>query len=296
MDFINETGRGTFNCCCTAIVRVELKDGTYHEDVGCGIGDARQKGSAVEKAKKEAATDGLKRALRLFGEVLGNSIYNKDHIKSLRNRSPNTPTTVFPALSMRRASSKQTPDKGPTTPNTVTHPAATRLQAAHSPVPFAMPAIQEVNAEDARVLRQQQKERQQQEFQRRMSAKGGSLKDSVPVVNQSSSRCHSVVIPTNDEESNAADSQLVAGQASEAHALAPVASKHQQRTLPPAMPPALHQQDQLEVLPPAQLASNPISCSPEQLIQSFSPEDIVSCTQLDRMLGGEPPTKIPRML
>ncbi len=57
----------------SAIVRVQLKDGTYREvcssfchlktkDVGYGFTDnAKQKGAALEKAKKEAVSDGLKR-------------------------------------------------------------------------------------------------------------------------------------------------------------------------------------------------------------------------------------------
>ena len=46
-------------------MRVELKNGAYHEDVGYGISEGlRSKGLSIEKARKEAATDGLKRSLR----------------------------------------------------------------------------------------------------------------------------------------------------------------------------------------------------------------------------------------
>jgi DNA repair and recombination protein RAD52 len=38
---------------------------------------------AADKALKSAASDGLKRALRLFGEALGNSLYNKRYIKEV---------------------------------------------------------------------------------------------------------------------------------------------------------------------------------------------------------------------
>lgn len=66
---------------CSVIVRVTLKDGTYHEDVGCGsIENSRSKSAAFEKVKKEAATDALKRALRNFGNVLGNCLYDKDYL------------------------------------------------------------------------------------------------------------------------------------------------------------------------------------------------------------------------
>lgn len=43
------------------------------------------KGAAFEKAKKEAATDGLKRALRSFGNVLGNCLYDKEYLKKVSN-------------------------------------------------------------------------------------------------------------------------------------------------------------------------------------------------------------------
>ena len=42
-----------------------------------------------EKAKKEGTTDGLKRALRSFGNVLGNCLYDKDYLaKITRVKAP----------------------------------------------------------------------------------------------------------------------------------------------------------------------------------------------------------------
>jgi len=65
----------------SVIVRVTLRDGTFHEDVGYGhIENCKGKAAAFEKAKKEGTTDGLKRALRNFGNVLGNCIYDKDYL------------------------------------------------------------------------------------------------------------------------------------------------------------------------------------------------------------------------
>lgn len=41
------------------------QDGSYHEDVGYGVSEGlRSKALSLEKARKEAVTDGLKRALR----------------------------------------------------------------------------------------------------------------------------------------------------------------------------------------------------------------------------------------
>lgn len=65
-------------------MRITLRDGTYHEDVGYGsIDNAKGKAMAFEKAKKEGTTDGLKRALRNFGNLLGNCIYDKDYVKQI---------------------------------------------------------------------------------------------------------------------------------------------------------------------------------------------------------------------
>ncbi|KAL4725378.1 DNA repair protein rad52 [Fusarium chlamydosporum] len=68
----------------SVIVRITLRDGTYHEDIGYGsIENAKGKAMAFEKAKKEGTTDGMKRALRNFGNVLGNCIYDKDYVKQV---------------------------------------------------------------------------------------------------------------------------------------------------------------------------------------------------------------------
>ncbi|KAK2591023.1 DNA repair protein rad52 [Conoideocrella luteorostrata] len=68
----------------SVIVRITLRDGTYHEDIGYGsIENAKGKAVAFEKAKKEGTTDGMKRALRSFGNVLGNCIYDADFVKQV---------------------------------------------------------------------------------------------------------------------------------------------------------------------------------------------------------------------
>ncbi|KAL6700683.1 hypothetical protein J3F84DRAFT_127725 [Trichoderma pleuroticola] len=68
----------------SVIVRVTLRDGTYHEDVGYGsIENAKGKAMAFEKAKKEGTTDALKRTLRNFGNILGNCIYDQDYVKQV---------------------------------------------------------------------------------------------------------------------------------------------------------------------------------------------------------------------
>ncbi|KAI9756337.1 MAG: DNA repair protein rad52 [Lichina confinis] len=80
IDFVDESqGSGRVSLGLSVIVRVTLRDGTYHEVVlsdGCFEGKA----AAFEKAKKEGTTDALKRTLRNFGNVLGNCIYDKDYL------------------------------------------------------------------------------------------------------------------------------------------------------------------------------------------------------------------------
>lgn len=99
-------------------MRVRLQDGSSHEDVGYGkMENCRSKGEALDKvrraswpfrtlpptfapprrdalltrlesgrqSKKEAVTDGLKRALRHFGKLLGNCLYDKHYLEHIKN-------------------------------------------------------------------------------------------------------------------------------------------------------------------------------------------------------------------
>ncbi|KAJ2802417.1 DNA repair protein rad52 [Coemansia guatemalensis] len=84
VDFMDMMEGGKFNVGASCIVRITLKDGTYREDVGFGmIENVRSKGQALEKVKKEATTDGLKRAMRQFGNVLGNCVYDKEYVRNV---------------------------------------------------------------------------------------------------------------------------------------------------------------------------------------------------------------------
>ncbi|KAH8829487.1 Rad52/22 family double-strand break repair protein-domain-containing protein [Flagelloscypha sp. PMI_526] len=80
-----ESGSPTrWNIGVTAIVKVTLRDGVFHEDVGYGTAEnQRNKGAALDKAKKEAVTDALKRSLRNFGNVLGNCLYDKKYAQNI---------------------------------------------------------------------------------------------------------------------------------------------------------------------------------------------------------------------
>ncbi len=85
VDFVDENPQ-TFKVSLglSVIVRVTLRDGTFHEDIGYGhMENCKGKAAAFEKAKKEGTTDALKRALRNFGNVLGNCIYDKEYLKNV---------------------------------------------------------------------------------------------------------------------------------------------------------------------------------------------------------------------
>ncbi|KAF2437304.1 alpha/beta-hydrolase [Karstenula rhodostoma CBS 690.94] len=87
IDYVDEnTQNGKVSLGLSIVVRITLKDGTYHEDIGYGsIENGKGKAASFEKAKKEAATDGLKRALRTFGNVLGNCLYDKTYLKKVQS-------------------------------------------------------------------------------------------------------------------------------------------------------------------------------------------------------------------
>ncbi|CDO70385.1 hypothetical protein BN946_scf184999.g25 [Trametes cinnabarina] len=82
VDYSEETRR--YNVGVTAIVRVTLRDGVFHEDVGYGLlENSKSKGAALDKCKKEAVTDAVKRTLRNFGNLLGNCLYDKSYTQEV---------------------------------------------------------------------------------------------------------------------------------------------------------------------------------------------------------------------
>ncbi|KAI0703735.1 Rad52/22 family double-strand break repair protein-domain-containing protein [Cytidiella melzeri] len=82
IDFNEQSQRYTVGV--SAIIRVTLRDGVFHEDVGYGmLENSKSKGAALDKCKKEAVTDGVKRALRNFGNLLGNCLYDKQYAQEI---------------------------------------------------------------------------------------------------------------------------------------------------------------------------------------------------------------------
>eukprot|EP01120_Amphizonella_sp_Union-15-10_P006713 TRINITY_DN21_c0_g2_i1.p1 TRINITY_DN21_c0_g2~~TRINITY_DN21_c0_g2_i1.p1 ORF type:complete len:278 (+),score=33.59 TRINITY_DN21_c0_g2_i1:181-1014(+) len=77
----DKEGNGQWEVSCTAHVKVTiLSNGCSKEDLGCGSGFNKKKSLAIEKAKKSAVSDGLKRCFRQFGCLLGNGINDKEQI------------------------------------------------------------------------------------------------------------------------------------------------------------------------------------------------------------------------
>ena len=93
-EFIDSESPGRINAGVSCHVRVTLKDGTFHEDIGFGSAENyKNKAGALEKAKKEAVTDATKRALRYFGYSLGLSTYDKEYLNDLGKPPANSTTS-----------------------------------------------------------------------------------------------------------------------------------------------------------------------------------------------------------
>ena len=75
-----------------------------------------------ENARKEAVSDGVKRALRYFGAALGNCVYDKLHVSSGPART--CPPTTFPPTphtASLRARAPVRPSRSPSLDATIVH-------------------------------------------------------------------------------------------------------------------------------------------------------------------------------
>jgi len=110
----NETTQ-RYNVGVSAVIRVTLRDGAFHEDVGFGaLDNARGKGAALDKCKKEAVTDGIKRTLRNFGNVLGNCLYDKQYVSEIAK-------VKAPILKLDQDALHRRPDLAGPVPNMPNH-------------------------------------------------------------------------------------------------------------------------------------------------------------------------------
>ncbi len=145
----NRQEQGKWVVGCSAIVRVQVKNGAAHEDVGYGSSkDADQgewskpwqrlnsrqggmvyppflflilQGEALERAKKAAVTDARKRALRCFGELLGNSLKHKDDNSKTLSENFGDGRDGFAATSPKVLAVNATLDKNPWSTSVTVH-------------------------------------------------------------------------------------------------------------------------------------------------------------------------------
>ncbi|XP_061532529.1 DNA repair protein RAD52 homolog [Phycodurus eques] len=104
VDFVDLVN-GRFYVGVSAFVKVQLKDGAFHEDVGYGVSEGlKSKALSLEKARKEAVTDGMKRALKCFGNALGNCILDKAYLQAINKLPKQTPPAFDPARTKRSES------------------------------------------------------------------------------------------------------------------------------------------------------------------------------------------------
>ncbi|KAG0033446.1 DNA repair protein rad52 [Podila clonocystis] len=81
VDFLDVSNDGKVSVAVSVITRITLKDGTTHEDIGYGNSEnLKSKAASFEKAKKEAASDSLKRAMTSFGNLF-TCLYDKNYCK-----------------------------------------------------------------------------------------------------------------------------------------------------------------------------------------------------------------------
>ncbi|XP_028616904.1 DNA repair protein RAD52 homolog isoform X2 [Grammomys surdaster] len=190
VDFV-DLNNGKFYVGVCAFVRVQLKDGSYHEDVGYGVSEGlRSKALSLEKARKEAVTDGLKRALRSFGNALGNCILDKDYLKSLNKLPRQLPLEVDltktkredfePSVEQARYNScRQSEALGPPKPQEATspcrpnhpHDSNIKLQGAKDgSSSCSLATTLESDATHQRKLRKLRQKQLQQQFREQMEA------------------------------------------------------------------------------------------------------------------------------
>lgn len=70
----------------TVVLKVTVRGGQCHMDCGTGSTEnQRTKSDAISLARKEAFTDARKRALKNFGNALGNSLYDREHLQYMQS-------------------------------------------------------------------------------------------------------------------------------------------------------------------------------------------------------------------
>ncbi|KAJ2819219.1 DNA repair protein rad52 [Coemansia erecta] len=117
IDYIDMAEGGRYSIGANCVMRITLKDGSFREDVGFGmIENVKSKGQGMEKVRKEAVTDALKRAMRQFGNVLGNCVYDKEFVRSISQVQKEPRGRVSGDSLYRHSDMDATKDKAPQQP------------------------------------------------------------------------------------------------------------------------------------------------------------------------------------
>ena len=108
---------GKFIVTSSSHIRIELKDGTYHEDIGVSTVKDFNKSKAFQNAKKKSISQGIKRTLRLFGNNLGNSIdkrkiiNNNEHSNSDKDTLSSKKINVLNKNNINKLENEKKPNK-----------------------------------------------------------------------------------------------------------------------------------------------------------------------------------------
>lgn len=86
LDFVEMTPPRGWSAHSTVVLKVTVRGGQCHMDCGTGSTEnQRTKSDAISLARKEAFTDARKRALKNFGNALGNSLYDREHLQYMQS-------------------------------------------------------------------------------------------------------------------------------------------------------------------------------------------------------------------
>ncbi|GAB0492926.1 hypothetical protein MMPV_004196 [Pyropia vietnamensis] len=86
LDFVEMTPPRGWSAHATVVLKVTVRGGQCHVDCGTGSTEnQRTKADAISLARKEAFTDARKRALKNFGNALGNSLYDRGHLQYMQS-------------------------------------------------------------------------------------------------------------------------------------------------------------------------------------------------------------------
>uniref|UniRef100_A0ABD2WZX1 Uncharacterized protein n=1 Tax=Trichogramma kaykai TaxID=54128 RepID=A0ABD2WZX1_9HYME len=82
LDFI-ESVNGQYRAGCASIVKVQLKDGTFHEDIAYSFTEGSTKGSAIMRARLSSFNAAFKKALTCFGNKVLDKFNSPSNILSV---------------------------------------------------------------------------------------------------------------------------------------------------------------------------------------------------------------------